>query len=51
MREIIKLCTAMKIVTRIVKKAVKFLFHWKFQHYLEEHNAIYTYLSIYYEIR
>jgi len=34
----------MHIVTKIIntiKDGHRFLFHWKFQHFLEEHNELY----------
>lgn len=49
-----KLCTAMKTVTKIVntiKGGHKFLSHRKFQHFLEEHNAIHTDVPLYCEVR
>ncbi|XP_072753119.1 SCAN domain-containing protein 3-like [Anoplolepis gracilipes] len=50
----IKLCTAMHIVSKIInaiKDGHKFLNHRKFQFFLEEHNAIYTDLPLYCEVR
>lgn len=50
----VKLCTAMQTVTKIVnfiKGGNKFLSHRKFQHFLQEHNAAYTDVPLYCEVR
>ncbi|XP_029160323.1 general transcription factor II-I repeat domain-containing protein 2-like [Nylanderia fulva] len=50
----VKLSSAMQTVTQIVnfiKGGHKFLSHRKFQHFLEEHNATYTDLPLYCEVR
>ncbi|XP_024880519.1 general transcription factor II-I repeat domain-containing protein 2B-like [Temnothorax curvispinosus] len=50
----IKLSTAMKTVTKIInliKGGHKFLSHRKFQHFLEEHNALYTDVPLHCEVR
>lgn len=52
--KVVKLCTAMQTVTKIInliKGGQKFLSHRKFQHFLEEHNAIYTDVPLYCEVR
>ncbi|XP_067203780.1 general transcription factor II-I repeat domain-containing protein 2B-like [Linepithema humile] len=50
----VKLCTAMQTVTKItnvIKGGKKFLSHQKFQHFLEEHNAVYTDVPLHCEVR
>ncbi|XP_067216876.1 protein FAM200A-like [Linepithema humile] len=50
----VKLCTAMQTVTKItnvIKGGKKFLSHRKFQHFLEEHNAVYTDVPLHCEVR
>ncbi|KYN03211.1 General transcription factor II-I repeat domain-containing protein 2A, partial [Cyphomyrmex costatus] len=50
----VKLCTAMKSVIKIInliKGGQKFLFHRKFRNFLEEHDAIYTDVPLYCEVR
>ncbi|XP_067206339.1 general transcription factor II-I repeat domain-containing protein 2A-like, partial [Linepithema humile] len=50
----VKLCTAMQTVTKItnvIKGGNKFLSHRKFQHFLEEHNAVYTDVPLHCEVR
>ncbi|XP_011872403.1 PREDICTED: general transcription factor II-I repeat domain-containing protein 2A-like, partial [Vollenhovia emeryi] len=52
--KVVKLCTAMQTVTKIIntiKGGHKFLSHRKFQHFLEEHNATYTDVPLYCEVR
>jgi len=50
----VKLCTAMQTVTKIInliKGSNKFLSHRKFQLFLQEHNAVYTDIPLYCEVR
>lgn len=52
--KVVKLCTAMQTVTKIIniiKGGQKFLSHRKFQKFLEEHNALYTDVPLYCEVR
>ncbi|XP_067214135.1 general transcription factor II-I repeat domain-containing protein 2A-like [Linepithema humile] len=52
--KIVKLCTAMQTVTKIInliKGGHKFLSHRKFQQFLIEHNATYTDVPLYCEVR
>jgi len=52
--KVVKLCNAMQTVTKVVnaiKGDQKFLSHRKFQHFLEEHNAAYTDIPLYCEVR
>lgn len=52
--KIVKLCTAMQTVTKIInviRGGHKFLSHRKFQRFLEEHNALYTDVPLYCEVR
>jgi len=52
--KVVKLCSAMQTVTKIInaiKGGQKFLSHRKFQHFLEEHNAVYTDIPLYCEVR
>lgn len=52
--KVVKLCNAMQTVTKIInaiKGGQKFLSHRKFQHFLQEHNAIYTDVPLYCEVR
>ncbi|KAG5316804.1 GTD2B protein, partial [Acromyrmex insinuator] len=45
--KVIKLCS----VVNIIKGSHKFLSHKKFQHFLEEYNAVYTDVPLYCEVR
>lgn len=50
----VKLCNAMQMVTKIInfiKGGNKFLSHRKFQQFLAEHNAVYTDVPLYCEVR
>ncbi|XP_026827608.1 general transcription factor II-I repeat domain-containing protein 2A-like [Ooceraea biroi] len=52
--KVVKLCISMQTVTKIIntiKGGLKFLSHRKFQLFLEEHNAIYTDVPLYCEVR
>lgn len=52
--KVVKLCTAMQTVTKIIntiKGGHKFLSHRKFLLFLEEHNATYTDVPLYCEVR
>lgn len=52
--KVVKLSIAMKTVTKIIniiKGGHKFLSHRQFQHFLEEHNAIYTDVPLCSEVR
>ena len=52
--KVVKLCTAMQTVTKIInviKGGHKFLSHRRFQNFLEEHNALYTDVPLYCEVR
>ncbi|KAG5318951.1 GTD2A protein, partial [Acromyrmex heyeri] len=52
--KVVKLCTAMQMVTKIInmiKGSHKCLSHRKFQHFLETHNALYTDVPLYCEVR
>jgi len=50
----VKLCSTMQTVIKIInaiKGDQKLLSRRKFQHFLEEHNAVYTDIPLYYEVR
>ncbi|KYQ55832.1 General transcription factor II-I repeat domain-containing protein 2B [Trachymyrmex zeteki] len=52
--KVVKLCSAMQTVTKIInmiKGGHKFLSHRKFQQFLEEHNAVYTDVPLYCDVR
>ncbi|KYN16303.1 General transcription factor II-I repeat domain-containing protein 2A [Trachymyrmex cornetzi] len=52
--KVVKLCTAMQMVTNIInmiKGDHKFLSHRKFQHFIEERNALYKDVPLYCEVR
>lgn len=52
--KVVKLSNALQTVTKIIntiKGGHKFLSHRKFQHFLQEHNAIYTDVPLYCEVR
>jgi len=52
--KVVKLCSTMQTVTKIInsiKGGQKFLLYRKFQHFLEEHNAVYIDIPLYCEVR